>query len=199
MMIKPHKTLGAILVKGFFILFPFLIAYLMIGQLFDMLMALTQPVLDFLPRDIAPGDWEHRFVAAGILITIFFSVGLAAYTAPARRLGHWFESTFLERFPPYSILKNLSTWIAGKEVPEQLQPALLSVTPEINMLVAIVEKLPNGDLTVFVPLAPTPGIGFLQIVSPSKVQKLDSSMSDALGWFLNWGAGTEALFKKRNG
>ena len=65
------------------------------------------------------------------------------------------------------------------------------------MLVAIVEKLTTGELTVFVPLAPTPGIGFLQIVSRDKVEKLNASMTDALGWFLNWGAGTEALFKNQ--
>ena len=35
----------------------------------------------------------------------------------------------------------------------------------------------------------------LQIVSPSKVQKLECQMTDVLGWNLNWGMGTDALFK----
>ena len=67
--------------------------------------------------------------------------------------------------------------------------------PDTRMLVAIVEALPNDQVTVFVPLAPTPGIGFLQILHRNKVTKVDSSMADALGWLLNWGTGTEALFK----
>jgi uncharacterized membrane protein len=62
----------------------------------------------------------------------------------------------------------------------------------------IVEELPGGDLTVFVPLAPTPGVGMLQIVSGTKVQKLECRMTDALGWNLNWGMGTDALFKTPN-
>jgi uncharacterized membrane protein len=62
------------------------------------------------------------------------------------------------------------------------------------MLVAIVEALPDEKVTVFVPLAPTPGVGFLQIVSRSKIEKLDAPMTDALGWFMNWGSGTEKLF-----
>jgi uncharacterized membrane protein len=81
----------------------------------------------------------------------------------------------------------------GKDAPDQLQPAVLSVSSDIRMLVAIVEELPDGHLTVFVPLAPTPGVGFLQVVSHSKVEKLDASMTDALGWILHWGEGTEKL------
>jgi len=35
-------------------------------------------------------------------------------------------------------------------------------------------------------------------VNPSKLEKLECSMSDALGWPLNWGAGTEAVLGKKN-
>jgi len=38
-----------------------------------------------------------------------------------------------------------------------------------------------------------PALGLLQIVDPSKLEELQCSMSDALGWTLNWGAGTQAL------
>jgi len=185
-------------VEGFFVLLPILIAYLMLGQLFDMTMALTQPVLDVLPTSLFPDAWTHELVAAGLLIVIFGLVGLASHMTVARRLGSWFESTILVRFPPYNILKSLATWISGKDVPDRLQPAILSLSPDIRMLVAIVEELPDDNMTVFVPLAPTPGIGFLQIVNRSKVEKLDTPMTDALGWVMNWGGGTEKLFYKRN-
>ncbi len=193
---RPSRlSLGTLFLEGFFILLPFLIAYLMLGQLFDMLMALTQPILDVMPERFVPGPWAHRFAAAGILIALCFLVGMAARTVSARRFGRWFERRSLEHFPPYKVLKSLSTWISGKGASEHLQPALLEVMPDTRMLVAIVEALPNDQVTVFVPLAPTPGIGFLQILHRNKVTKVDSSMADALGWLLNWGTGTEALFK----
>jgi uncharacterized membrane protein len=50
---------------------------------------------------------------------------------------------------------------------------------------------------VFVPMAPTPAIGHLQIVSPSKLERLDRPMSDALGWPLNWAVGTETILGKK--
>lgn len=77
---------------------------------------------------------------------------------------------------------------------EKLQPALMTVAPDTRMLVAVVEELKDGNVTVFVPMAPTPGLGFLQIVAPSK---LECSMSDTLGWPLNWGAGTEAVLGRK--
>ena len=43
------ESLVAKALRGFFILLPFLIAYLMIGQLVDMLLALTQPLIDLMP------------------------------------------------------------------------------------------------------------------------------------------------------
>ena len=192
------RRLGSTLIEGFFILLPFLITYLMLGQVFDLLMALTQPVVDFLPTFLFSSVWTHRFAAAALLVLLFIIVGLSANTKMARRFGNWFERTFLQRFPPYTILKSLSKWMAGKEVPKQLQPGLMTVSPDTKMLVAIIEELPGEELTVFVPLAPTPGLGMLQIVSKAKVKQLECSMTDALGWTLNWGAGTDALFKSRN-
>ena len=188
-------TMRAKFVDGFFILLPVLLAYLMLGQLFDGLMALTQPIVDVMPASLFSDLWTHRFVAALVLVILFVVVGLMADTPVAHRIGTWFERAVLNRFPPYQVLKNLARWISGKNVPGQLHPALLHVTPEIRILVAIVEELPEGDLTVFVPLAPTPGVGMLQIVNAAKVQKLECRMTDALGWNLNWGMGTDALFQ----
>ena len=189
-------SLVAKALRGFFILLPFLIAYLMLGQLVDMLLALTQPLIDVMPGILLETEGAQRVAAFGVLIVICILVAQVAHTAAAQRFGAWFEKTFLDKFPPYSVLKSLSARLSGSE-DETLQPALMTVAPDARMLVAIVEELPSGEVTVFVPMAPTPGLGFLQIVKPEKLQRLECAMSDALGWPLNWGAGTEALFKGR--
>lgn len=180
--------------RGFFILLPLLVAYLMVGQLVDMLLALTQPLIDVMPGAFFESEGARRLVAFGLLMVVCLLVALVADTAPARRFGQWFESAVMDKFPPYAILKSLSARLSGKEE-ENLQPALLKIDDRARMLVAIVEKLPDGSLTVFAPMAPTPGLGFLQIVHPDKLELLQCSMSDALGWALNWGAGTQALLK----
>ena len=54
---SPSQSKLGTIVSGFFILLPFILAYLMIGQLFDMLMALTQPVFDLLPGVFIKDDF----------------------------------------------------------------------------------------------------------------------------------------------
>ena len=193
------KWLGRKLVEGFFILLPVLIAYLMVGQLFDALLALTQPVIDVMPTSLFGSQLAHRTVAAALLLVIFVLIGIVSSTRLARGLGAWIERSVLNRFPPYTVVRSLASRMGGGDVPSQFQPALLSVAPGMRMLVAIVEELPDGELSVFVPIAPTPGMGWLQIVSGSKVERLETSMSSALGWVLNWGIGTEALLSGLGG
>jgi uncharacterized membrane protein len=190
------ESLAAKALRGFFVLLPFLIAYLMIGQLVDMLLALTQPLIDVMPGVIFETEGWRRVVAFAVLIVICVLVAQFAHTRLARAFGSWFERTIMAKFPPYAILKSLSARLSGED-DDKLQPALLTVAPDTQMLVAIVEELEDGKMTVFVPMAPTPGLGYLQIVSPSKLEKLECSMSDALGWPLNWGAGTEAVLGKK--
>jgi uncharacterized membrane protein len=187
-----RESLVAKALRGFFILLPFLIAYLMLGQLVDMLLALTQPLIDVMPGILIKTEGWRRLVAFGVLIVICIVVAQIAHTRLARRFGSWFEGAVMSRFPPYAVLKSLSARLSGQE-DDKLLPALMTVAPDTRMLVAVVEELKDGNVTVFVPMAPTPGLGFLQIVSPSKLDKLECSMSDALGWPLNWGAGTEAV------
>jgi uncharacterized membrane protein len=186
------KSLIAKAFRGFFILLPFLIAYLMLGQLVDTLLALTQPMIDVAPGVVFKTEGARRLVAFGVLIVICIFVAVVADTTLARRAGTWFENAVMSRFPPYTVLKSLSARLSGKKE-EKLQPALLEVSDGVRVLVAIVERLPDGNVTVFAPIAPTPALGLLQIVDPSKLEELQCSMSDALGWTLNWGAGTQAL------
>ncbi len=191
------RKMASLLVEGFLIALPILLVYLMLAQFVDALMVLTVPVTDLLPTDwFADGDGQRIF-AAGILVVLFLGLGIAARTRPMKHLGTLIEDRTLNRFPPYLLLKSVTQRIGGKDDPSLLQPALLSVTPDIRVLVAIVEELPENELCVFFPLAPTPAMGFLQVVSSSKVQRLEVSMTDALGWILNWGIGTQALLDGR--
>ena len=189
------ESLFAKALRGFFILLPFLIAYLMAGQLVDMLLGLTQPIIDLAPGIAIKSESLRRVVAFVVLIGICILVAQIAHTALARRLGAWFEQTVMSKFPPYEILKSLSQRLSGAEE-ESLQPALMTVAPDARILVAVVEELGDGNVTVFAPMAPAPGLGQLQIVSASKLERLECSMSDALSWPMNWGTGTEALFAK---
>ena len=191
----PKFTLSRI-VDGFLVLLPFLLTYLMMGQLFDAMLALAAPIADLLPKGPLTSEWALRLQAGGLLVLACFLVGLAMRTEMARRFGNWIEEKFLNRMPPYVILRNLAKRISGRDVPNQLQPALIRTNPGTETLGFIVEEHTGGKFTVFLPLSPTPGVGTLQIVGPEKVERLVVPMKDALGAILNWGAGTEALLRE---
>jgi uncharacterized membrane protein len=193
---KASRSIVNIFIEGFMVMLPFLISYILLGGLFDALMALTQPLIDVLPEGIFPDAWTHRFAAAVALIAIFFLAGLAARTAAGRRLGNWIEDRILSRFAPYNVLRSFSRRITGRDIPDELQPALLEANPGVRELVFIVENPAEGDLTVFAPLAPTPGIGTLQLVSRDKLEILDAPFIEAAGCLFNWGAGMSALLNK---
>ena len=72
----PVRGLVTRFVEGFFILLPILIAYLMLGQLFDMLMALTQPILEAIQRDLYQAADFNQFRAAVRSLTRFEHVDL---------------------------------------------------------------------------------------------------------------------------
>ncbi len=189
--------LGARFGNGFLLLLPLLLSYLLIGALFDMLMALTAPITDVLPESAFPDVWTHHFTAAGVLVVICLLIGLFDESKTGKRIGSWIERKILNRFAPYAILRSLSSRLSGRDVPGQLQPALLAVAPDARMLAYIVEEHADGNLTLFVPLGSTPGIGTIQIVGNAKVERLDASMMDTLGCLFNWGVGTEALLKRQ--
>ena len=187
------------IVDGFLILLPFLLTYLMMGQLFDAMLALATPIADLLPKGAFTSELALRLEAAGLLVIGCFLVGLGMRTDAAKRFGKWIEETFFNRIPPYVILRNLAGRLSGRDVPNQLQPALIRTDPGTELLGFIVEEHAGGKFTVLVPLAPMPGVGTLRIVSREKIQRLDAPMKDALGAILNWGAGTEALLKATKG
>ncbi len=191
------RYLGSLLLDGFLLLLPLLLSYLMVGVLFDFVVALAQPIQDVLPESAFSDMWELRLCGLGILIVICLLVGLAARSELAARFGDWIERRVLSRFAPYAILRSLSGQLSGRNAPDKLKPVLLKTAPDTRVIAFIVEELQEGELTIFVPFAATPGVGQVQIVSESKVERLQASMMDALGCLFNWGDGAGALLKQQ--
>ena len=48
---------------------------------------------------------------------------------------------------------------------------------------------------VFVPLAPTAGVGTLRIVKESRIRLMNVAFGDAVGCLFNWGVGTAELLE----
>ncbi|MEJ2238806.1 MAG: hypothetical protein P8X82_10960 [Gemmatimonadales bacterium] len=182
--------------SGFLSLLPFLLAYLLIGGFYDLTVSLTAPLQDMIPRFGTLSPTGRQLTILGLLFLIFVLIGMLNDTRPARRLGGWIEREYLNRFPPYRIVRDITRQLGGEDL-RSMKPALLDLGPGVRTVAFIVEELEGDRLTVYQPLTSLPTMGTLKIVDSDKVQPLDTAFMDAAGWYFNWGADTQAVLEPR--
>ncbi|MCK5351601.1 DUF502 domain-containing protein [bacterium] len=189
-MVKFFKTT---LAGGFFFLLPAVLMYLIFGQIFDLAISLGTPIADLLPENAFGGAETDRIVATLLLLVVCFLAGLVMKTQIGRRIETWLEKTILEPIPGYSVLQKFSQTIYAAKSSNTFQAAIVQVSDGLRTPALVVEEHSSGDYTVLFPIAPTPTLGTLQIVSRERVQKVATPMPGALEPFLNWGVGMEKL------
>lgn len=186
------------LVSGFLILLPALLAYLMIGGLYDLIVALTTPLMDLVPRYGLLPAWGRQLFGIGAMLLACVGVGLARHTAIARRTGSWIENEIFGRFVPYRIVRDVTRQISGEHVPN-MQGVLVPTGPDARTIGFLVEELPDGFVTVFIPSTSVPTIGQLRIMPRGSAVPVRAAFADSLGWYLNWGKGTNKLLEPAEG
>jgi len=184
------------LVSGFLILLPVLVAYLLIGGFFDLVVLLTQPLADLIPRYGNVSEGVRQLAQIAILCVIFVGVGLLKGTKPLRTLGGWLELTFLGRFPPYKVMRDITAQLSGGSI-RNMQPALIEIGSDAKTVGFIVEEVDEQWATVFLPFTSIPTIGSLRIVLRENIEPIDTRFADAAGWYFNWGSGTQAILNGR--
>jgi uncharacterized membrane protein len=120
------KRIGRYLLRhiviGFFAMLPVLLLYLLLGQLFDMAIALTTPITDVLPDSAFSDAVQQHFIAAVLLVMILGLVGLAARTELGTTIGERRERRYLKRLPLYEMLRNLAGSLSGNEAVTGYRP-----------------------------------------------------------------------------
>ena len=178
---------------GFFVVLPIILAWLILGETLDVLMALASPIAELLPMEGIDAETEAQVVAVALLLVLCVLTGLAMRSKIGVAVGRWFERVFLQPLPGYPILKSLTRRFSGDTSEDRFVPALISTPMGTRMLAFIVEEHDNGDMTVFVPAAPTPAMGMVHIVRKEQVQVLDVPMAKMAGCFWEFGAGVKTL------
>lgn len=181
------------LAGGFFVVLPILLLYLVLGELFDLALALGTPIADLLPDQIFGDTGTEKAVAILLLLVVCFLTGLAMHTRTGNRIGEWLEKSILEPIPGYTVIRSFSQRVAGDESTDFFQPAIIQTSADVKSPAFIVEEHSSGDYTVLMPIAPTPGLGTIQVLRRDLVQKVDIDTPDALECFWHWGVGTEKL------
>jgi uncharacterized membrane protein len=182
------KFITQALLSGLFIVVPLYLATLLLLKGMASVVGLVRPIASLLP-DWIPGEMALSLL---LVLLICFLIGLAVRTPAGRNVRNRVEKTFFERIPGYALLRSLTQQMAGTSQENIWKPSLYE-GDEGLMLAFIIEELPDGRYTLFVPSIPTPLAGAVYVVERIKVHPLDIPFTDALKTISRWGSGSKDL------
>jgi len=180
----------ATLIGGLVVILPLGLLALAAEKIVQIIRPLAQSIAAWLPR------WFHfpDIVTLVLLLLLCFVAGLLAETRAGQSAGNYFERVILNHIPGYSIVRTFTRRIGNIEESEKFTPAL-AVMEGALVPAFVVEKHFDGRYTVFVPSAPTPGVGAIYILPSERVHLLDVSLLKAIKCITSWGVGSDELLK----
>ncbi|HWP70825.1 MAG TPA: hypothetical protein VNM36_06995 [Gemmatimonadaceae bacterium] len=175
-------------VSGLLVIVPVYLAALLVGRVLQSLAGLVQPLAGLLP------DWlpAENLLALLLGLLICFLIGASLRTPTGRAARERMETSVFEKIPGYSLFRGLTRQIAGVSYENVWKPALSEIEDAL-VPSFIIEDLPDGSYTVFVPSVPTPLAGAVYILPRERVHPLDIPFADAIKTVVRWGAGSGKL------
>jgi uncharacterized membrane protein len=181
----------AALAGGLLVILPLFGCVLLLVRLIGSLLDLIKPFLDFLPKRSFAGLAIRDLAAAGVLLLLCFLIGLFVGTSVGQSIGRWIESRILHLVPGYSFFRRLSLVVSGREETSGVPVVVrLADSWQIGFLV---EEHRGGEMTVFIPEAPTLLTGDVVIVNSKCVKKLCVHKSQVARSIASFGLGMSAL------
>ena len=183
-------------IGGLVVIVPIAILALLLGDLFNALVAVAEPVSKYLPFGAIANTVIVTLLALFAILLLCFVTGLFVRTSWGHAGKDWFERKLLNRLPMYGMIRDLTHKFTGSEE-MQFTPAEIDLyNSESTVLGAIVEELPDGRLAVFVPVTPLATVGQVHLVPAERVKRLDVSLAAAVSSVTDWGTGVSGLFKQ---
>ena len=183
-------------VGGLVVVIPLMILYFIFGELVDLLVAMTEPIIRELPFPAVINVIIATLIAIGVVVIICFVTGLLVRTGWGAAARDWIENKLLARMPIYTMIKNLTHRFVGQSG-EQFAPAEVDLYgSDSRLLGLIVEALPDGRVAVFIPLAPTATVGQVYILPRDRVRELETSLGSVVNSVTQWGVGTGAMYQR---
>jgi len=185
--------LRAALAGGFFVVLPVALVVFLLGEILDILEALTDPLAAMLPVDEVGGVETARWLGILLVIVLCLVAGLLVRTRLGQQSHAWFERVVLERVPGYTLIKSLTARFS----PEDRKAATVVLVRQgggaSRALGFVADRLPDGRVAVFVPHAPMPTLGPIWVVPEDDIEVLSTSTAAAANVVMQWGLGFSEL------
>lgn len=175
-------------VLGALVAAPVYLAVLLLLKVAKSLRAVVHPLARILP------EWlpAERILSVLAVFIFCFFIGLAIRTSIGRAVWGQVENSLMRRIPGYELIRSFTQRLAGKAQNQAWKPALAEIEQAL-VPAFIIEELPDGRLTVFVPSVPTPLSGAIYILTRERVHPLSISVACLLRTVARWGLGAKDL------
>lgn len=187
-MSKPSRSFGGTLLAGILVIAPVYLGVLLLLKAMKSLAVLLKPFAALLP-DWLPGD---QILSLVLVLAVCYLIGLAIRTSPGQAMRRRIEHSLFEKIPGYALFRSLTQRLAGDSEDEAWKPALAEIEDAL-VPAFIIEELPDGRYTVFVPSVPTPLAGAVYVLSQERVHLLDIAFTQAMKTVSRWGSGCKDL------
>jgi len=176
------------LLAGILVIAPVYLGVLLLLKAMKSLAVLLKPFAALLP-DWLPGD---QILSLVLVLAVCYLIGLAIRTSPGQAMRRRIEHSLFEKIPGYALFRSLTQRLAGDSEDEAWKPALAEIEDAL-VPAFIIEELPDGRYTVFVPSVPTPLAGAVYVLSQERVHLLDIAFTQAMKTVSRWGSGCKDL------
>jgi uncharacterized membrane protein len=180
------------LVRGILFLVPIVLVAVLAREGYRMLRQVSELIARLLPQDRVFGILVEDLLSVVVIVLVFLIAGLFVGTGPGRLLSNRLEQIVLYRVPGYLMVRAAVGSFPGLREDARPQPALVE-TDEGWAFALVVERLPQGFCTVFLPDSPSPTSGAVRIIEDARVRTLETSMLSLLGCLTRSGTGAGAL------
>jgi uncharacterized membrane protein len=186
------QLLLVMLVRGVLFLVPIVLIAVLAREGYQLLRKVFEPVARLMPPDRLLGFMMEDLLTIVAIAVVFLVTGLFVGTRPGRLLSDRLEQTVLYRVPGYLMVRGAVGNSLGLGGDSQPEPVLLE-TGDGWAFALLVERLPQGFCTLFLPDSPTPTSGSVRIVEATRVRSLGAPMLSLLGCLTQSGTGAGAL------
>jgi uncharacterized membrane protein len=183
------------LIRGALFLVPLMLALVLLREAVGLIARLLRPITEALPQQSLIGISVSELLAAFILLGIGFVAGLLAQTTLGTQLSSRIERLVLRKMPGYTLLKSVAQGKLGTAAETNVQVGLIRASTGWQ-IVFIMERHPNGLLTIFAPSAPSPTAGNVSFIREQEVELTDLSVATAIGCLTQLGTGSQALLEQ---
>jgi uncharacterized membrane protein len=180
---------------GAIFLLPFAAVLLVVVKAGKMAVDSVTPLAEKLPLPKGEAVILIYVVAALLLALVAFAAGLLARSLSIKKdAASFLEDKVLNKLPPYVALRKYTDRLAGLEAKtnEDLKPVLVRMQNGWQ-LGFLADAFNDGQVAVFMPGAPDPSSGVVQIVSANHITPLTISYKDALACLEQSGRGLPKL------